>query len=144
MYPRIELLTPDGENLALPGTLATIAGWGLTSNNGQGSDVLKKLDAEIISNADCQTQLGSNILPVTICAGMQGSSQSICNGDSGGPLMVPYRGRWLEVGIVSFGANICFQPTAFSRVSALSDYAIANIPVESRGWSSWTGRRAAT
>ena len=133
LYPRIELLTPAEENMALPGTTATVIGWGLTSNNGQGSTVLKKLEADIISNADCQTLLGNNILPVTICAGMQGSAESVCNGDSGGPLMVPYRGRWREVGIVSFGANICFQPTAFARVSTLVDYALANVPAERSG-----------
>ena len=133
MYPRIELLTRDGENQATPGTTATVIGWGLTSNNGQGSEVLKKLEADIITNADCQTLLGNNILDATICAGMQGSAESVCNGDSGGPLMVPYRGRWLQVGIVSFGANICFQPTAFARVSALADYVIANVPPERSG-----------
>lgn len=133
MYPRVEPLSRDDENLALPGTTATVIGWGLTSNNGQGSPVLKKLEADIISNAECQTLLGSNIRDVTICAGMQGSSQSVCNGDSGGPLLVPFGSRWKEVGIVSFGANICFQPTAFARVSALVSYVDANVPAERSG-----------
>ncbi|MGI9627093.1 MAG: trypsin-like serine protease [Longimicrobiales bacterium] len=146
MYPRTELLTPADENLALPGTNATVIGWGLTSNNGSGSDVLKKLSADIISNAECQTLLGNNILSVTICAGMQGASESICNGDSGGPLMVPYRNRWMQVGIVSFGANICFQPTAYARVSALVDYVESNVPVERSGAVTvdWSGGSSAT
>ncbi|NNF27996.1 MAG: trypsin-like serine protease [Gemmatimonadetes bacterium] len=133
MYPRVEPLARDDENLALPGTTATVIGWGLTSNNGQGSPVLKKLNADIISNAECQTLLGNNIQDVTICAGMQGSSQSVCNGDSGGPLLVPFGNRWKEVGIVSFGANICFQPTAFARVAALVDYVDANVQPERSG-----------
>lgn len=133
MYPRIEPLTRDGENLAAPGTAATVIGWGLTTPGGQGSEVLKKLQADIITNDECQTLLGSNILPATICAGMQGSSQSVCNGDSGGPLMVPFRGRWLQAGIVSFGANICYQPTAFARVSALAAYVASNVPRERSG-----------
>ncbi|NNL31195.1 MAG: trypsin-like serine protease, partial [Gemmatimonadetes bacterium] len=60
-------------------------------------------------------------------------SQSVCNGDSGGPLLVPFGNRWKEVGIVSFGANICFQPTAFARVAALVDYVDANVQPERSG-----------
>ena len=133
MYPRIELLTPDRVKLSEPGTIATVIGWGLTSIGGEGSDVLKKLEAEIISNDECKTHLNENILETTICAGKQGSSVSTCNGDSGGPLMVPFRGRWLQVGIVSFGTTICYQPTAFARVSALVDYPIETIPAELSG-----------
>ena len=47
--------------------------------------------------------------------------------------MVPFRGRWLQVGIVSFGTTICYQPTAFARVSALVDYPIETIPPELSG-----------
>lgn len=133
MYPRIELLTPDRLDLAAPGTVATTIGWGLTSDGGLSSAVLKKLEAEIISNDECQTHLNDNILDSTICAGKLGSNESICNGDSGGPLMVPYRGRWLQVGITSFGTNVCYQPTAFARVSSLVDYPIGVIAPELSG-----------
>ena len=141
MYSRIELLTPDRLDLSAPGTIATTIGWGLTSDGGQSSAVLKKLEAEIISNDECQTHLSDNILDSTICAGKLGSSESICNGDSGGPLMIPYRNRWLQVGITSFGTNVCYQPTAFARVSSLVDYPIGVIPPELSGsvvvdWSS--------
>ena len=133
MYPRIELLTPDRLDLAAPGTIATTIGWGLTSEGGQSSEVLKKLEAEIITNDECQTHLDESILDSTICAGKLGSNESICSGDSGGPLMVPYRNRWLQVGITSFGTNICYQPTAFARVSSLVDYPIGVIPPELSG-----------
>ncbi|MYG37240.1 MAG: trypsin-like serine protease, partial [Gemmatimonadetes bacterium] len=141
MHSRIELLTPDRLDLSAPGTIATTIGWGLTSDGGQSSAVLKKLEAEIISNDECQTHLSDNILDSTICAGKLGSNESICNGDSGGPLMVPYRNRWLQIGITSFGTNVCYQPTAFARVSSLVDYPIGVIPPELSGsvvvdWSS--------
>ncbi len=133
MHPRIELLTPDRADLSAPGTMATTVGWGLVSDGGPSSAVLKKLDAEIISNDECQTHLGQNILDSTICAGKLGSNESICNGDSGGPLMVPYRHRWMQVGITSFGTNICYQPTAFARVSSLVDYPFGVIEPELSG-----------
>ena len=133
MYSRVELLTPDRLGVSAPGTIATTIGWGLTSEGGQSSAVLKKLEAEIISNDECKTHLGENILDITICAGKLGSNESICNGDSGGPLMIPYRSRWMQVGITSFGTNICYQPTAFARVSALVDYPTGVIPPELSG-----------
>ena len=133
MYSRIELLTPDRIEMSAPGTLGTVIGWGLTSDGGLSSAVLKKLEAEIISNDECKTQLDSNIQDVTICAGKQGSSESTCNGDSGGPLMVPFRNRWIQVGVVSFGTNICYQPTAFARVSALVDWVVGHVPAEMSG-----------
>ncbi len=133
MYPRIELLTPAGAALAAPGTLATVVGWGYTSNGGPSSDVLKKLQARIISNDECRTQLGAHIRDVTVCAGTPGSSEATCNGDSGGPLMAPFRSRWKLVGIVSFGASICFQPSAFARVSALADFPLGAVPAERSG-----------
>lgn len=133
MYPRIELLTPDRIEMSAPGTVARTIGWGLTSDGGLSSAVLKKLDAEIISNDECRTHLEDSITDVIICAGKLGSTESICNGDSGGPLMVPYRNRWIQVGIVSFGTGICYQPTAFARVTALVDYALGNVPAEMSG-----------
>lgn len=133
MRPRIELLTPEHAERAAPGTVATTIGWGRTSEGGPISSVLKKLEATIISNDECSTHLDTNILSTTICAGMLGSSESICNGDSGGPLMVPFRGRWLQVGIVSFSTSICYPPTAFGRVSALLDFLLGRVPVEHSG-----------
>ncbi len=141
MYPRVELLTPDRATRAAPGVMATVIGWGRTGiSAGTGSSVLKKLTAAIISNDTCTTTLGQNILPVTICAGMSGSNESVCNGDSGGPLLVPFRDRWLQTGIVSFGSNICFQPTAFARVSALIDFVRQHVAPEASKFAEvdWT------
>ena len=141
MRPRIELLTPAGADLAAPGTMATTIGWGLTQEGGSSSDVLKQLEAEIISNDECRTHLGASIIASTICAGKLGSSESICSGDSGGPLMVPHLDRWMQVGITSFGTAICYQPSAYARVSALIDYPLSLIDPERSGavLVEWTG-----
>lgn len=133
MYSRIELLTPDRIEMSAPGTVGTVIGWGLTSDGGLSSAVLKKLEAEIISNDECRTHLDTSVMEVTICAGKLGSNESTCNGDSGGPLMVPFRNRWIQVGVVSFGTRICYQPIAFARVSALVDYVIGHVAAEMSG-----------
>lgn len=133
MYPRVELLTAARASLAEPGTVATVAGWGRTSNDGRLSSLLKKMQAVVISNDACRSQLGSHIRSTTLCAGMPGSADATCNGDSGGPLLVPFRSRWMQAGVVSFGARICFAPSAFARISALADFPVANVPPERSG-----------
>jgi len=48
-------------------------------------------------------------------------------------LLVPYRERWIQVGIVSFGPFLCYQPSAFARVSSLLDFVATNVPTEPSG-----------
>ncbi|MEM8813726.1 MAG: serine protease [Pseudomonadota bacterium] len=50
------------------------------------------------------TNIGARLTPQMICAGIPSGERTSCNGDSGGPLMVREQdGRWLQVGIVSWG-----------------------------------------
>lgn len=133
MYSRIELLAPAVAELAAPGTRATVTGWGYTAAGGVPSELLKKLEAQIVSNDECRTQLGSHIRETNICAGTAGAPGATCHGDSGGPLMVPFRGRWMQAGVVSFGATLCNQPSAFARVSALLDFPAGVVPRERSG-----------
>lgn len=133
MYSRIELLAPAAAELAAPGTRATVTGWGYTAAGGVPSPLLKKLEAQIVSNDECRTQLGSHVRETNICAGTAGAPGATCHGDSGGPLMVPFRRRWMQAGVVSFGATICNQPSAFARVSALLDFPAGVVPRERSG-----------
>lgn len=67
-----------------------------------------------------------------ICAGVASGAKTSCQGDSGGPLMVKTEdGRWLQVGIVSFGANAgmignvlprCGLPNTFSVYTRVANY----------------------
>lgn len=133
MHPRIELLAPGAAQLAAPGTRATVVGWGYTAAGGAPSALLRKLETQIVSNDECRTQLGSHIRDTNICAGAAGAPGATCHGDSGGPLMVPFRRRWVQAGVVSFGATICNQPSAFARVSALLDFPAGTVPPERSG-----------
>lgn len=133
MHPRIELLAPAAAQLAAPGTTATVTGWGYTAAGGSPSTLLKKLEAQIVSNDECRTQLGAHIRDTNICAGTAGAPGATCHGDSGGPLMAPFRRRWVQAGVVSFGATICNQPSAFARVSALLDFVAGVVPAERSG-----------
>ena len=71
------------------GTNVTVAGWGLTSQDGSLSNVLRSVDLKLLTNAQCAEQLYQNHFPVhpsSICA--IGDRKDACRGDSGGPLFV--------------------------------------------------------
>jgi secreted trypsin-like serine protease len=79
------------------------------------------------------TVLASNMgEPLTrnmICAGVSTGQRTSCNGDSGGPLMVRQQdGRWLQVGVVSWGRTPlasdkrCGHPQLYAVYTRVSNY----------------------
>ncbi|XP_023310799.1 brachyurin-like [Anoplophora glabripennis] len=109
------------------GSTAFLAGWGRTSDASNAvSPVLRGVNLPIITNAVCAQSYGNNVLASSICtsgAGIRGA----CNGDSGGPLVV----NGVQVGVVSFGSNMCQagNPTVFARVSAFRNWIATNAGV---------------
>ena len=129
LVPRVALQTPNDLAPSAPGTLATAAGWGRTTFSGSISNRLRSVEMEVISNGECRRMLDESVVDATICAGLLGSSGSICSGDSGGPLMVFREGDWVQIGVTSFGRN-CQPPMAFARVSAFREWIGRQIPAE--------------
>jgi PKD repeat protein len=129
MIPRIAVQPRERPDLSRPGRVATAAGWGRTTRTGSISTSLRKVDLPLISNGECQEMLAENVVASTICAGQLGASESICSGDSGGPLMVPAGDGWIQVGVTSFG-RLCQPPIAFARISEFWDWLGPRIPLE--------------
>lgn len=124
----------DDTFLESVGVLATVTGWGLTSDGGFGTNQLREVDVPIVSlstaNAvpDYANSLTANMLP----AGFAQGGKDSCNGDSGGPLTVPSpvgSGSMLA-GIVSFGGQVCAAPNVYgiyTRVSSFRNYLLGHI-----------------
>jgi PKD repeat protein len=129
LLPRVILDLPATPWVSAPGNPATAVGWGRTLFGGSISLDQRKVPLPLISNGACQQLLADAVVPSTICGGTQGTTQSICNGDSGGPLLVASGSRWIQVGITSFGTN-CQPPVAFARVSAFADWIQRQVPAE--------------
>lgn len=102
------------------GSYVTVSGWGLTSNRGSQSDVLREVDLPVITNASCSSQLRFNIPGFVICGGGTGGV-SACNGDSGGPYAVSANGEFYSIGTVSWGSE-CRGATAFTRTTSYVDW----------------------
>jgi secreted trypsin-like serine protease len=103
------------DNLAPPGTPATVVGWGDT---GAGpSTLLKQGTMPVLGAAGC------GLGPTVLCAGALDHGVAICNGDSGGPLFVPSRqpSRRVQAGVASFnfGCALPGTPDGFARLATL-------------------------
>jgi secreted trypsin-like serine protease len=92
------------------GTLATIAGFGVTEENGDAPDTMQRAQVPIQADAECTKDYGDSFDAKTmLCAGMPEGGRDSCQGDSGGPLLVDASGTQRLVGATSFGEG-CGQP----------------------------------
>jgi secreted trypsin-like serine protease len=91
----------------------TVMGWGQTSEGAMRQQMrLRYAAVPVVADAECATdyeQVGVELnAEDSICAGRTGVDT--CQGDSGGPMVRRNaKGRWLQVGIVSWGLG-CARP----------------------------------
>jgi trypsin len=103
----------------LAGTATRILGWGVTSDGGSGSNVLREGRVPIVSDQDCTTAFGGGYVPAEMtCAGLPGGGVDSCEFDSGGPLVANDR----LIGITSWGIG-CGRPGSPGVYTRLSSYA---------------------
>lgn len=107
--------------------LATLHGWGSTSNTGTPSfpSILQTVTKPIIPIAQCFAVGGASVHATNVCTGPLTGGISACSGDSGGPLVQAGQ----LVGIVSWGTIPCGtinRPSVYVRTSAFNAW-IASI-----------------
>jgi secreted trypsin-like serine protease len=127
-------------SLDSPGREAVVAGWGQTSTDPQSaSDQLREATLELVSGSTCSVLFAEFDSSLMLCA--TAPSRDTCFGDSGGPLVVkgqvgtkkkkrkkgkhgkrkkkrvPIIGD-VQVGIVSFGSDLCDEAGAYTRLTA--------------------------
>lgn len=107
--PPIGYLRPaDAASLDASGVMASILGWGNTTEGGSGSATLKVAEVPVVSDASCGVSYsdpswGWNAATM-ICAGYPQGGTDTCQGDSGGPMVVRGGdGEWLLAGATSYG-----------------------------------------
>ena len=104
---------------AVPGRPSIATGWGATSQGGNTSDTLLRVELPLQPDAFCEQEYGTDYVPsVMLCAGgLAQGGKDTCQGDSGGPLAIditpttPASPADLRLaGITSFG-NGCAIPS---------------------------------
>lgn len=89
------------------GTTGTVYGWGNTSENGAGSEVLRSVDVPMTTGQECAAAYPEFDEHGMFCAGVPEGGRDACAGDSGGPFVIDGK----LAGVVSYG-NGCGRPDA--------------------------------
>ncbi|HUB75691.1 MAG TPA: serine protease [Solirubrobacteraceae bacterium] len=121
----------DSASLTTPGTVASIAGWGLTSGSQATPPSSLQWGTTVLQSVGyCTLAEVSDIAlfdpAADLCAlDTPGDTVSACHGDSGGPLVVMSGATPIEVGITSRGDAQCdpADPTVFTAAAAIESWA---------------------
>ncbi|KAK0090547.1 hypothetical protein PV325_011694 [Microctonus aethiopoides] len=103
------------------GARPTVVGWGTTYYGGKESTVQRQAVLPVWRNEDCNAAYFQPITGNFLCAGYSQGGKDACQGDSGGPLMLRADGKWMQIGIVSFG-NKCGEPGYPGVYTRLTEY----------------------
>eukprot|EP00079_Xenopus_tropicalis_P015824 XP_004913946.1 PREDICTED: transmembrane protease serine 6 isoform X1 [Xenopus tropicalis] len=124
----VPLTSPHVQPICLPssthhfptGSSCWVTGWGSVKENGPTSDVLQKVDIQLVAQDICTELYRYQISPRMLCAGYRDGSKDACQGDSGSPLVCKTAsGRWFQAGLVSWGAG-CGIPRYFGVYSRIT------------------------
>ncbi|XP_043211087.1 tryptase-like [Amphibalanus amphitrite] len=122
-------LPTPGETYA--GLMATATGLGDLSNSGPLADAMMEVDLPILSPEACAAFMARVGLSydgsAMVCAGGT-AGEDTCAGDSGGPLVVDVGGRYVLVGVTSFGVGECAttRPALYARVTGVLEWISEN------------------
>jgi trypsin len=126
----IGLFTPadSAAGLDAPGTLATISGWGTTSEGGSLPAVLKFAQVPVVSDQDARDAYG-DIADSMIGAGFDQGGVDTCQGDSGGPLTLQTPSGTRLAGLTSFGIGCARAglPGIYTEISFFNDFILSTI-----------------
>ncbi|XP_015592174.1 proclotting enzyme isoform X2 [Cephus cinctus] len=120
-------LPPTG--LSFENKSAIVTGWGTQYYGGPASAVLMEVAVPVWPQHKCARTFTQRIPETAMCAGAYEGGRDSCQGDSGGPLLHQLgNGRWVNIGIVSWGIR-CGEPGhpgVYTRVNHYLDWIFDN------------------
>ncbi|XP_054978267.1 vitamin K-dependent protein C isoform X2 [Sorex araneus] len=86
------------------GQETVVTGWGYRSETKRNRTfVLNYIKIPVVPRNECIQVMHNEVSENMLCAGILGDPRDACEGDSGGPMVVQFRGTWFLVGLVSWG-----------------------------------------
>lgn len=121
---------PDKPASSYIGKDAIISGWGLMNfEERKPAEILQFTHFEVMPHEFCEDVaeekcMGHFLTPDTYCVADARGNYSACYGDSGGPLVVNEDGRWVNIGVTSFGFDSCNNgaPNGYKSVPHHADW----------------------
>ncbi|KAL6047901.1 hypothetical protein STEG23_016340 [Scotinomys teguina] len=112
--------------LTQAGRETVVTGWGYQSDRDKDgrrnrTSVLTFIRIPVAPRNECMQVMNNVVSENMLCAGIIGDSRDACDGDSGGPMVVFFRGTWFLVGLVSWGEG-CGQPNNYGVYTKVSRY----------------------
>lgn len=106
-----------------------VAGWGYLEQDGRPVNNLRYTVVKVLPNARCEKKYKDSGYRKDIMYCAYRFNTDACQGDSGGPLMTQREGRFLQVGIVSYGIGCAVKgmPGVYARMDALMPWLKENI-----------------
>jgi len=130
--PIIDLFSGVEADIFNPGvSFASIAGWGNMEVAPFWPEHLQHVTVPTITNDECKAAYGSSsITGAMVCAGdVDDGGVDSCQGDSGGPMFVHRSGKYIQVGVVSWGIGCADPgyPGVYADVASVHDWIIGYV-----------------
>ncbi|XP_024593824.1 vitamin K-dependent protein C [Neophocaena asiaeorientalis asiaeorientalis] len=122
----VPICLPDSglseRELTQVGQETVVTGWGYRSEAKRNRTfVLNFVRVPLVSRNMCVLAMQNKISENMLCAGILGDPRDACEGDSGGPMVVSFRGTWFLVGLVSWGEG-CGRLNNYGVYTKVSRY----------------------
>ena len=122
----VAVIGRNQDALWAPGTSLRLLGFGQLANRKLFPGRLFEADLERVADGRCESAYGPDFQRRSMfCASAPGRGS--CNGDSGGPVLAETGGTWLQVGVISSGAERCATrrfPDLLARLSKLRGFVL--------------------
>jgi trypsin len=101
---------------------ATVMGWGHTAWGGPSSNLLRSVDVDVYTEAECKENY-PNVTDRMFCAGADGKDS--CQNDSGGPIIDSVTQK--QIGVVSWGYKCAEKGGVYAKVRDQIDWIKSSI-----------------
>lgn len=122
------------EELTQAGQETVVTGWGYQSDKIKDGKrnrtfILTFIRIPLAARNECVQVMSHVVSENMLCAGIIGDTRDACDGDSGGPMVVFFRGTWFLVGLVSWGEGCGHLNNygVYTRVGSYLEWIHSNI-----------------